>query len=133
MPFFRSTSIVAAIHRVFQSGTRDEKTSNWLSWRPMIERTPTADDDDTRPVLSRTAKLIIAVIVFRVWHACRRSHRSVDHAAVLSGGNAIRVTCGLPDQDLGASVVGECAASTATSIFDVGRGALDEPAWLIRT
>jgi hypothetical protein len=30
----------------------------------MIERTPTADDDDTRPVLSRTAKLIISVIVF---------------------------------------------------------------------
>ncbi|HVI67493.1 MAG TPA: hypothetical protein VM910_33670 [Bradyrhizobium sp.] len=30
----------------------------------MIERTPTADDDDTRPVLSGTAKLIIAVIVF---------------------------------------------------------------------
>jgi hypothetical protein len=30
----------------------------------MIERLPTADDDDTRSVLSRTAKLIIAVIVF---------------------------------------------------------------------
>ena len=30
----------------------------------MIERPPTADDDDTRSALSRTAKLIIAVIVF---------------------------------------------------------------------
>jgi len=30
----------------------------------MIERPPAADNDDTRPVLSHTAKLIIGVVVF---------------------------------------------------------------------
>jgi hypothetical protein len=30
----------------------------------LVARTPTAEDTDTRPVLSRTAKLIISVIVF---------------------------------------------------------------------
>jgi hypothetical protein len=30
----------------------------------MIERPPTDDDEDTRPILSHKAKLIIAILVF---------------------------------------------------------------------
>jgi hypothetical protein len=30
----------------------------------MVERPPAADEDDTRPVRSHTAKLIIAAVVF---------------------------------------------------------------------
>jgi hypothetical protein len=30
----------------------------------MVERPPTTVDDDTRPVLTHTAKLIISVVVF---------------------------------------------------------------------
>ena len=73
-PCFRGTSIVRAIHRLLN---RLLRVSEWHEGRklgkvirqlaivaPMIERPPTADDDDTRSVLSRTAKLIIAIIVF---------------------------------------------------------------------
>ena len=46
-------------------GTETRKGDQATGYRgAMIERPPTADDDDTRSVLSRTAKLIIAIIVF---------------------------------------------------------------------
>jgi hypothetical protein len=60
-PSFRSTSIVGVGVAEWHE---DGKLGKIIRQLALVARTPTAEDTDTRPVLSRTAKLIISVIVF---------------------------------------------------------------------